>query len=252
MAPHRAVIQLAALLCFIQLGHTGPIKSKIIDGHEADPHSKPWMAYITYSNQAGETLMCGGFLVRRDMVMTAAHCFGRNTKVSLGLHSLSEKNAKNTYAVRLSHRHSNYESDTHDSDIMLLQLMDQVHLNDKIQVIALPKRNKRVPVGTMCNVAGWGKTRHGPGSQVLLEVNVTVVGNNKCRSVLDLPVSDAMMCAGQPGTKGDAAQGDSGGPLVCGGVATGIVSFGNEKPPGVYTQISSFLPWIRKIMPDEL
>lgn len=43
-------------------------------------------------------------------------------------------------------------------------------------------------------------------------------------------------------------QGDSGGPLVCNKVAQGIVSFGYNSPPGVYTRISNYLPWIKKIM----
>lgn len=43
-------------------------------------------------------------------------------------------------------------------------------------------------------------------------------------------------------------QGDSGGPLVCNKVARGIVSFGHDNPPGVYTRISNYLPWIKKTM----
>lgn len=43
-------------------------------------------------------------------------------------------------------------------------------------------------------------------------------------------------------------QGDSGGPLVCNEVAHGVVSFGYSAPPGVYTRISNYLPWINKVM----
>uniref|UniRef100_A0A8C0GAF1 Peptidase S1 domain-containing protein n=1 Tax=Chelonoidis abingdonii TaxID=106734 RepID=A0A8C0GAF1_CHEAB len=42
--------------------------------------------------------------------------------------------------------------------------------------------------------------------------------------------------------------GDSGGPLVCNGVAQGIVSYGFQFPPSVYTRIAHYLPWIRKTM----
>ncbi|XP_019490558.1 PREDICTED: mast cell protease 1A-like [Hipposideros armiger] len=43
---------------------------------------------------------------------------------------------------------------------------------------------------------------------------------------------------------------DSGGPLICNNMAQGIVSYGknNGKPPGVYTRISKFLPWMEKTM----
>ncbi|ETE60867.1 Granzyme H, partial [Ophiophagus hannah] len=43
-------------------------------------------------------------------------------------------------------------------------------------------------------------------------------------------------------------KGDSGGPMVCKGVVEGIVSYGNRIPPGVYSRIADFLPWIKHIM----
>ena len=45
-------------------------------------------------------------------------------------------------------------------------------------------------------------------------------------------------------------QGDSGGPLVCENVIQGLVSYGRSGgiPPRVYTKVSSFLPWIKRIM----
>ena len=45
-------------------------------------------------------------------------------------------------------------------------------------------------------------------------------------------------------------QGDSGGPLVCKKVAHGTFSYGkaNGKPPGIFTQVSHFLPWIKRTM----
>uniref|UniRef100_A0A8D2ATN0 Peptidase S1 domain-containing protein n=1 Tax=Sciurus vulgaris TaxID=55149 RepID=A0A8D2ATN0_SCIVU len=44
--------------------------------------------------------------------------------------------------------------------------------------------------------------------------------------------------------------GDSGGPLLCAGVAHGIVSYGrgNAKPPAIFTHISPYVPWIKKIL----
>lgn len=45
-------------------------------------------------------------------------------------------------------------------------------------------------------------------------------------------------------------QGDSGGPLVCKNVVQGIFSYGkmDGTPPGVFTKVSHFLPWIKKTM----
>uniref|UniRef100_A0A8B9WK32 Peptidase S1 domain-containing protein n=1 Tax=Bos mutus grunniens TaxID=30521 RepID=A0A8B9WK32_BOSMU len=45
-------------------------------------------------------------------------------------------------------------------------------------------------------------------------------------------------------------KGDSGGPLVCKKVVHGTFSYGkkNGTPPGVFTQVSHFLPWIKRTM----
>ncbi|XP_043351920.1 duodenase-1-like isoform X2 [Dermochelys coriacea] len=43
-------------------------------------------------------------------------------------------------------------------------------------------------------------------------------------------------------------EGDSGGPLVCRNIAQGIVSWGPCTPPGVYTRVSTFIPWIKATM----
>nr|XP_060641732.1 mast cell protease 1A-like [Anolis sagrei ordinatus] len=46
-------------------------------------------------------------------------------------------------------------------------------------------------------------------------------------------------------------KGDSGGPMVCNGVVHGIVSFGYSSPPGVYSRVAHFLPWIQKVMESD-
>uniref|UniRef100_A0A670Y2A3 Serine protease 57 n=1 Tax=Pseudonaja textilis TaxID=8673 RepID=A0A670Y2A3_PSETE len=42
----------------------------VIGGKEVTPHSRPFMASIQHENKH----ICGGFLLRRRWVMTAAHC----------------------------------------------------------------------------------------------------------------------------------------------------------------------------------
>ncbi|XP_049753480.1 chymase-like [Elephas maximus indicus] len=134
-------------------------------GTEARPHSRPYMAFIKYINQRNTWKRCGGFLVREDFAMTAAHCNGREIGVVLGAHNI--KNKEETM-----------------QEIPVLQAFPHPEFN---------------------NVSGF---------------------------------SDIMLL-----------KGDSGAPLVCNNVAQGIVCLGRpRKIPMIYTRISTFVPWIHKIM----
>uniref|UniRef100_A0A3Q0TB97 Peptidase S1 domain-containing protein n=1 Tax=Amphilophus citrinellus TaxID=61819 RepID=A0A3Q0TB97_AMPCI len=47
---------------------------KIVGGHEAVPHSRPYMVLLERHMSNGQIKYCGGFLLNEDFVMTAAHC----------------------------------------------------------------------------------------------------------------------------------------------------------------------------------
>uniref|UniRef100_A0A8C0IWG6 Peptidase S1 domain-containing protein n=1 Tax=Chelonoidis abingdonii TaxID=106734 RepID=A0A8C0IWG6_CHEAB len=49
---------------------------EIIGGQEAKPHSRPYMAYLDIQRE-DKRILCGGFLVAENFVLTAAHCNGK-------------------------------------------------------------------------------------------------------------------------------------------------------------------------------
>uniref|UniRef100_A0A8B9K958 Peptidase S1 domain-containing protein n=1 Tax=Astyanax mexicanus TaxID=7994 RepID=A0A8B9K958_ASTMX len=62
---------ISLLLLVVLLSTSCPsVKVGIINGTEAEPHSRPYMVSI----QLQEQHVCGGFLITDSFVMTAAHC----------------------------------------------------------------------------------------------------------------------------------------------------------------------------------
>ncbi|XP_065421227.1 mast cell protease 1A-like [Chrysemys picta bellii] len=223
---------------------------EIIGGREAQPHSRPYMAYLDIQ-RGNKNHSCGGFLVAENFVLTAAHCNGDKITVSLGAHNIKQRVAEKLQKITVSEKisHENYNKATNNNDIMLLQLAESAKLNGWVDTIALPRTRKRVNPGTICSIAGWGRTvarNQFTKATTLQEVDVEVLEDDEC--MYRHYNAFTMMCVGNPEKGKDSAKGDSGGPLVCGKTAQGIVSWGPYSPPGVYTRLSTFIPWIRRTM----
>lgn len=225
---------------------------RIIGGRDAVPHSRPYMAHLKIRNGL-RTSFCGGFLIRPDAVLSAAHCVDQigsvKVTVILGAHNISERE-RSQQRFKVGHWviHPNYSPDGYKNDIVLLKLKPKARITKEVQFLSLPWRNKRVRTGAKCSVSGWGwKSYRGLRTNVLREVQLEVQDEEKC---LQFPnyQRQSMICVGDENGKKASYRGDSGGPLVCGQKAHGIVSHGFESRlfPVVFTRISYFEPWIRK------
>jgi len=211
---------------------------------------------------------CVGTLIAPDVVLTAAHCQGRQGKspdfvqfnpwYRITRFFMNTRRIKTLKVVRQV-PHPEFQIETFQHDLMLLKL------NKKIPIT--PVKLAQVADfsdGQTVRVAGWGSTSEtDDSSPVLRQVDLQYLSNELCTSdefgygpIID---DETMMCA--IGNGKDACFGDSGGPLIVADpnadsatsdVQIGLVSwgFGCADPfyPGVYAKVD--FDWIQNTMCD--
>ncbi|XP_061765385.1 uncharacterized protein LOC133558198 isoform X3 [Nerophis ophidion] len=240
-----------------ELCGTSPLSTRIVGGEDAQEGSWPWQVSL----QDLGNHVCGGSLINKEWVMSAAHCFfSTNTfgwSVSLGRQNLQGNNTKEvSRTVDTIILHPNFDTFSFDNDIALLRLSSPVTFTDYIRPVCLAASNSNFISGTDSWVTGWGTVQEGvllPFPQTLQEVEVPIVGNRQCTCLNDeSSITDNMICAGLLEGGKDACQGDSGGPMMSQQdsiwIQSGIVSFGvgcaRPNLPGVYARVSSYQSWI--------
>ncbi|XP_066854698.1 ovochymase-1 isoform X5 [Anser cygnoides] len=253
--------------------------SRIVGGRETVPGGQPWQVSL----KLGRFHICGGSLVREDVVITAAHCVVnleqkllKSLVVTVGEHHLQRVD-RQEQSIPVLHVfvHPGFNRLHYmDCDVAVLHLQHPARFGDEVQPICLPHRDEDFEVGTLCVTSGWGKVSEGAGAlaPVLQEVELPLIDSLTCSALLramDLPpVQGSMLCAGFPDGGRDACKGDSGGPLAClrtGGTWTlaGVVSWGvgcargwdasrrsttARGSPGVFSRVAAVMDFIAQHM----
>ncbi|XP_072311921.1 transmembrane protease serine 9-like [Eucyclogobius newberryi] len=234
-----------------------PLNTRIVGGEDAPTGSWPWQVSLQRFGQH----ICGGSLINREWIMSAAHCFSSTSafgwQISLGRENLQGTNPNEvSKSVSTIILHPNYDSFTSDNDVALLRLSSAVTFTDYIRPVCLAATDSVFNSGTDSWVTGWGSIREGeplPFPETLQEVEVPVVGNRQCNCLNGVgTITDNMICAGLLAGGKDSCQGDSGGPMVSKQgsvwVQSGVVSFGfgcaRANLPGVYSRVSNYQSWI--------
>ncbi|CAL8101307.1 unnamed protein product [Orchesella dallaii] len=229
---------------------SGNVELFIVGGVATTPNEFPWLVNLRINGG-----LCGGSLISMDTVLTAAHCVHGASASSITVIAGDYDRLINESTEQISSAkgvkwHERYNNLTLVNDIALIKLSRNLTLTRAVSPIPLPASNFPANVTGNGTVAGWGTTSSGGTStnRYVLKVTVPIVSNQICsRSYTGL--TDSQLCAGETGK--DSCQGDSGGPFICNGatpVFCGIVSYGRgcgaATFPGVYTKVSSFVPWI--------
>lgn len=260
--PDQQVVSLQCIECGRQKS-----TSRIIGGQPSKLGEWPWQVSLYYKGFH----VCGGVVISRNFVLSAAHCWPSNDESSLvpsnwkvygGLVSL--QTLPPPHEVKRIILNENYDSSTNDHDIALLTLKSPMEFNENNRPACLPTWHQQWTHGTQCFTSGFGTTdaQSREVSTSLMDVSVQIIKTEVCNSQKSYhgSVTPNMLCAGHLDGGRDSCQGDSGGPLVCekNGVWTlvGITSWGagcgEKNKPGVYTKVTSQLEWIHSKMMQEM
>ena len=242
---------------------------KIVGGVAALPGEYPWIVSIKW---AYGSHFCGGTIVDRRHIISAAHCFHDFTlrtqepsamEVTIGEHlqnGLEQPVDSIRIKVQSIRLHPAYKAESKLNDIAVLTLQDNITWSSTVQPACLPDPSQFQPPNTGIT-AGWGATdTFRSSSDVLRKVQVPIWNNDTCLKLLRNRLNyngngSEQMCAGGRNLK-DSCDGDSGSPLmalytnqlhVVGIVSGGLVlECGKPGLPSLYTRVANYINWIQQ------
>jgi len=153
-------------------------RPRIIGGETSDKNEYPYA--VSLEGRRGH--FCGGSLIARDVVLSAAHCRdGGAYRVVVGRHSRTSSSEGETLAVLAEMPHPSYQESSTDNDFSLIFLAAPARKGD---LVRLNPRDDVPAPGSRVTVMGWGDTIASASaaqtSAALQEAEVTVVANAEC------------------------------------------------------------------------
>ncbi|KAH8401576.1 hypothetical protein KR009_006681, partial [Drosophila setifemur] len=242
----------------------GPtISPRIMGGDTTQITSHPWMASLRVDSQH----ICGGTLINRKFVLTAAHCIADSNRIKVRLGGYGTATSVQSgkclllsedFDVEFALISSQYNSVYQEYDFGLLKLNRRVEYKDHILPICIVlDKNWRQYIDNIMYLTGtgWGRTEDEGDSGLLRTVDLRRQSQDTCRYHTNGILMSNQFCAGN--WDSNLCNGDSGGPvgaLVPHGnghrfIQIGIASFTNTQceKASVFTDLLSHVDWILRV-----
>ncbi|XP_035538328.1 haptoglobin [Morone saxatilis] len=253
------------------------LRSRRMIGGTLAPHV-PWQAMVYISDSVLDGGYAGGALISDRWILTAGrNVFVRKSrqdiqgkypiipKVYLGITHRSEADVSKEVAVEKVVLHPGFQNQSDwDNDLALIQLKEPVVMSDKVTPIPLPERGQDLAgiVRGSGVITGWGWGVYLTLATSLKHLVLPLASHSDCKAeyeriALTPSVDDNMFCTGTAKFGENVCFGDAGGALAVTDAETGdiyaagILSYDkscNRYNYGVYMKISSYLPWIHRVI----
>ncbi|KAF7402239.1 hypothetical protein HZH66_004506 [Vespula vulgaris] len=227
--------------CRVNVTSAESISSRVIGGKDAEDNAFPYQVSIRVQGFH----ICGGSIINKQWILTAAHCLRNpiDTFVVVGSNSILSGGI--SYGVKEMIIHSKYSVNPIINDIGLIKIFGKFEYSNAVAPIQLPDKDIDE---TNCTAifTGWGETKNTGGRDNWLQIiNLKIVELPKCRMIYQ-SVKNTNICTDNSHTHG-VCYGDSGSPLVLNGVQIGLASWVTpcaKGYPDVHTRIYSYIDWI--------
>lgn len=247
----------------------------VIGGEEVIPNEWPWSVAIFHKVDGVKfQFICGGTLVTRRKVITAAHCihekYSDNVKrvqdfeIKLGVHDLSKHSETGSITVKPSsiviHPEWRANVTNFDADIAVINLPHDVDITKFIRPICIWERRRGAPKFTDGIVVGWGVSgeNHTTPENIARKLEIPVISNEQCfldQLEFTQMSSNRTFCGGARQGAGPC-KGDSGSglffsheqKLYLGGIVSAstftIFKHCDVNNYALYTEVFKFIPWL--------
>merc|ERR1711970_413065 len=141
-----------------------PVSSsdRIVGGKEVNPKGKlPYQVLFQPCLPDGRCSTCGGTIVNKRFVVTAAHCWEPEETdlwVIVGEHNVCDgvnEGGKRVKVKKIT-SHPGYDKGSMNNDIAVLELVEDLTFTDKVKPACLPSSTDKDYSGSASTISGWG------------------------------------------------------------------------------------------------